>query len=93
MKEIKQEPYAISDVCLFDAEPSDSFGTFGGEYYQDDGSLYSEFGLDLENVSISNVSGQQLQALGLTIINHLLICGYDFEFGKDENGKYLKTKE
>ena len=93
MKERKLYPYSISDVCLFDAEPSDSFGTFGGEYYQDDGSLYSEFGLDLENVSIYNISRQQIQALGLTIINHLMVGGYDFEFGKDENGKYLKTKE
>lgn len=78
---------------IFDADPSDILTTFGGEYYQDDNNLYSEFGLDLGDISIYNISRLQIQKLGVEIINHLLTCGYDFEFGKDENGKYLKTKE
>ena len=88
---IHQDSENTSDY-IFNAEPTDSFGTFGGEYSIDN-YTYSEFGLDLEDVSIHNVSKKQIQGLGVAIINHLLICGYDFEFMYDENGKYLKTKE
>jgi hypothetical protein len=72
-------------------EESDSFLTFGGEYW--DGDLhFQEYGLDCGDVSFYGLSPSQYKSLGMQIINHLLINGHSFEIGRDHNGEYLKEK-
>ena len=71
------------------AEPADSFTTFGGEYWDND-YKFAEYGLDLGDIAVFNVSPKQYMALGLTIVNHLMTNGYDFEIDKDVNGSFLK---
>jgi hypothetical protein len=72
------------------AESSDSFSSFGGEYWDDD-YKFADYGLDLGDISISNISPEQYKGLALEMINHLLINGYRFELrdNKDGNGEYL----
>lgn len=72
-------------------EPSDSFCTFGGEYWVDD-DHYGEYGLDCGEVCFYYLSPSQYKSLGLQIINHLMANGHDFEIGKDVNGAFLKAK-
>lgn len=77
------------DQVEAEAEPSDSFLTFGGEYW--DGEYhFQDYGLDLGSVSIYHVKPKQYMSLGLSIINHLMTNGYDFSVGKDYNGAYIK---
>ncbi len=71
------------------AEPSDSFTTFGGEYW--DGEYhFQEYGLELGDIPIYQISPKQMMDLGLGIINHLMTNGYDFKIGADVNGLYIK---
>ncbi len=72
------------------AESSDSFSSFGGEYWDDD-YKFVDYGLDFGGISISNISSEQYKSLAISMINHLLINGYSFELrdNKDGNGEYL----
>lgn len=72
------------------AELSDNFSTFGGEFW--DGFYdFKDYGLDIGDITISNISPEQYKRLALEMVNHLLINGYCFELkdDKDGNGKYL----
>lgn len=73
------------------AEPSDSFSSFGGEFW--DGYYeFKDYGLDLGDISINNLSPEQFKGLAIEMINHLLINGYSFEICNDKNGngEYLR---
>jgi hypothetical protein len=73
------------------AESSDSFSSFGGEYWDDD-YKFVDYGLDFGDILISNISSEQYKGLALEMINHLLINGYSFELrdNKDGNGKHIQ---
>lgn len=73
------------------AEISDSFSTFGGEF-SDGESHFANYGLDLGEISISDISPAQYKSLAVDIINHLLVNGYRFEIldNRQGNGEYLR---
>lgn len=73
------------------ADSSDDFSTFGGEYWIDD-DHYCDYGLDCNDVVFYGLNARQYKNLGLAIINHLMVNGYDFEIGRDHNGDYLREK-
>jgi len=77
------------DITIF-AESSDSFNSFGGEYW-DDISHYAEYGLDLGDISINSISPKQFKQLAISMINHLMINGHDFSIGDDVNGSYIRS--
>jgi len=65
--------------------------TFGGEYWDDD-YQFSDYGVQLGNLSISKLTPEEFKDLGIKIINHLMSNGHGFEIRNDRNGngEYLK---
>jgi hypothetical protein len=80
------------DDLYFKVEPTDTSNTYGGESWIDDFE-FAEYGLQIGDVSIGNFTPLQFKQLGLTIMNHLMINGHDFEFvNNGYEGEYIKEK-
>lgn len=80
---------------LFDdieIEDSSCINTFGGEDSHKDYS-FAEYGIQIGDLTISEITPEQMKTLGVAIINHLLSNGHDFEFYNDNqgNGKRFRS--
>lgn len=60
-------------------------GTFGGEHHHYDYSM-EDYGITIEELSISGLTPKHFKELAVTMINHLMINGHRFEF--KECGSY-----
>jgi hypothetical protein len=65
--------------------------TYGGSTWIDD-IFVDEWGIDFGHFSVSGFGYQSMTELALSVTNHLLVSGVDFEFYSDENGKHIKLK-
>jgi hypothetical protein len=70
-------------------ESSDSIGSFGGEFWDDD-YHHESYGLQFEDIMITDLKGEQYKTLAISMINHLFANGYDFAVDRDVNGYYLR---
>lgn len=73
------------EICL------NNISVYGGEYW-DDSYQFSDYGIQLEDVTIAELTPEQYKKLGIQIINHLMSNGHRFEIRNDRNGngEYLK---
>lgn len=74
------------EICL------NNISVYGGEYW-DDSYQFSDYGIQLEDVTIAELTPEQYKRLGVQIIDHLLSNGHDFEFYNcnQGNGKRFKA--
>ena len=68
----------------FDIDPY-NISTYGGEGWIDDFFL-DEYGIQIGDLSISEITSKRMKELGVCIINHLLANGHLFEFYNDNQG-------
>ena len=66
----------------------DFINVYGGEYWDDD-YQFSDYGIQLGDLTIANLTPQELKQIGLGIINSLLINGHQFELGRHQDGQYI----
>ena len=67
--------------------------TFGGEIHDDMG-IWDAYGIQLGDLTIHDLQSPQMIELGVTIINHLIVNGHNFEFSdKDPYHKFLEYKK
>lgn len=68
--------------------------TFGGESYIDD-IEWSEYGIQLGDLSISGLTPETIKRLGIIIINHLILNGHRFEIveaGPHEQAEKIRER-
>ena len=53
-------------------------GTFGGEY-QDEGNLYSQYGIQIDDLSVDGLDPDEFKKLAVLMVNHLILNGHSFE--------------
>lgn len=53
-------------------------GTFGGEY-RDEGNLYSQYGIQIDDLAVSGLDPDEFKELAVSMVNHLIINGHHFE--------------
>lgn len=73
-------------------ETDDYFSTFGGEIDEDD-LIVDEYGIQVDNVSISHIPSEKYKNLAIQMINHLMLNGHTFCFIKDQEGIKIISHE
>lgn len=76
-KDFNIDPYNIS--------------TYGGESWIDDFEL-KEYGIQIGDLTIAEITPEQMKMLGVAIINHLMSNGHQFEFYNDNQGNGRRFK-
>lgn len=64
--------------------------TFGGE---DENLGIKEYGIQIGDLTIRELTPYQMKSLGVLIINHLMANGHRVSIGQDVNGDYLKFND
>lgn len=80
---------------LFDEveiESAPSINTFGGEDWVDDYE-FREYGIQIGELTISEISPEEMKKLGVAIIDHLMANGHEFEFYNDNQGNGRMFKD
>jgi len=66
-------------------------GTFGGESRLTDDFELRDYGIQLGDLTLSDLSPEEIKDLAIIIINHLGVCGHRFELGFHQDGQYIKA--
>ena len=77
-EEFDIDPYSIS------TDPY-SISTYGGESWIGDYEM-KEYGIQIGDLTIAEISPEDIKKLGVCIINHLMANGHEFEFYNDNQG-------
>jgi len=58
--------------------------TYGGEYTDRD-IEWDEYGIQIGDLSISDIPASAMKILAITMVNHLMLNGHDFEFASQHD--------
>ena len=59
-------------------------GTFGGEY-QDEENLFSQYGIQIDDLAVNGLDPDEFKKLAILMINHLIVNGHSFELVQRPN--------
>ena len=71
-----------NEAGYYELEKEDFIGTYGGEGWLDHDYHFAEYGIQLGDVSIEEITPKQMIRLAQVIVDHLLINGHRFEIQK-----------
>ncbi len=83
-------------VCIedltkeFDIDPY-NISTYGGESWIDEYE-FKEYGIQIGDLTIHEITPEDMKKLGVCIINHLMANGHEFEFYNDNQGNGRRFK-
>lgn len=72
-----------NDTC--EIEIGSFINVYGGEAWVDDFEI-REYGIQLGDLSLCELTPEEYKSLGIQIINHLMSNGHNFEIRNDRNG-------
>lgn len=64
--------------------------SFGGEIDIDD-MFIREYGVQIGDLTLSDITPEEYKNLGISIINHLMANGHKFEFIKTQDGTEIRS--
>lgn len=67
----------------------DLINSFGGEVWDEDICI-REYGLQLGDLSLGDITPEEYRNIGTLIINHLMANGRKFEFIRTQNGAEIR---
>lgn len=68
----------------------DFINSFGGEGWDEDIAI-REYGIQLGDLTLCDITPEEYKSLGISIINHLMANGHKFEFIKTQDGTEIRS--
>ena len=67
----------------FESPPNIYIQTYGGETWIDN-QEFNDYGIQIGDLSISGLTGDDMEKLAIEMVNHLMINGHRFKIEKSE---------
>lgn len=80
------------DLLDGEKEEGDFINVCGGEYVFDDNYNLAEYGIQIGDLFISEMTPEEYKRLAIAMVNHLGVNGHRFELGFHQDGQYIKEK-